>query len=97
LTTPEQWLELVNIMLFSLFNTALIAKKYSKVQGGSLVAVVEGRSQSQTIPFETVRGYIATFIHRDHHLPFVFPSQPNKLILPVSLIWSVQVKFNIIL
>jgi hypothetical protein len=91
----------------------LIAKKYSKVQDGSVVAVTESRSQSQTIPFETVRGYNAfvyeyywwpgyvlekyeendefkiRFLHT--HAPsaaFVFPSQTDKLILPVSLILS---------
>jgi ribosomal protein S17 len=35
-------------------NTTLIAKKYSKAQDGSVVAVAESRSQSQTIRFETV-------------------------------------------
>jgi hypothetical protein len=43
----------------------LIAKKYSKAQDGTVVAVPESRSQSHTIPFETVRGYIA-IVYGDH-------------------------------
>jgi hypothetical protein len=52
--------DVTSISCFSPYpNTTLIAKKYSKVQDGSVVAVAESRSQSQTIQFETVRGYIA--------------------------------------
>jgi hypothetical protein len=36
-------------------DTMLFAKKYSKAQDGCVVAVAECRSQSQTIPFETVK------------------------------------------
>jgi hypothetical protein len=94
-------------------NTILIAKKYSKAQDGTVVAVAESRSQSDTIPFETVTGCI-TIVYEDHwwlqyvfekcerneefkirflhpHGPsasFVFPSQPDELTLPVSLISS---------
>jgi hypothetical protein len=94
-------------------NTTLIAKKYSKVQDGSAVAMAESISHNQTIPFETVRGLIAA-VYEDHwrsglvlekhdeneefkmrflhaHGPSpssVFPSQPDELILPVSLILS---------
>jgi hypothetical protein len=49
-------------------NTTLIAKKYSTAQDGSVVAVAESRTQSQTIPFETVRGYIAV-VDEDHWWP----------------------------
>jgi hypothetical protein len=49
-------------------NTTLIAKIYSKVQDGSVVAVAESRSQGQTIPFETVRGYIA-IVYEAHWWP----------------------------
>jgi hypothetical protein len=35
-----------------IYGTTLIAKKYCKVQDGSVVAVTESRSQSQTIPCE---------------------------------------------
>jgi hypothetical protein len=92
-------------------NTTLIAKKYSKAQDSSVMAVAESRNQSHTIPFETLRRYI-TVVYEDHcwlgyvlekdgeneefkirflhpHGPspcFVFPSQPDELILPVSLI-----------
>jgi hypothetical protein len=92
-------------------NTTLVTKKYSKAQDSSVVAVAESRSQSQTIPFETVTGYM-TVVYEDHlwlgyvlekceeneefkikflhpHGPsasFVFPSQPDELILPVSVI-----------
>jgi hypothetical protein len=43
----------------------LIAKKYSKAKHGTLVVVAESRSQSHTIPFERVRGYIAV-VYEDH-------------------------------
>jgi hypothetical protein len=46
-------------------NTTLTAKIYSEVQDGFVVAVAENRSQSQTIPFETVRGYMAV-VYEDH-------------------------------
>jgi hypothetical protein len=46
-------------------NTALIAKKYSKAQGGSVVAVAESKSQRQTTPFVTAGGYIA-IVYEDH-------------------------------
>jgi hypothetical protein len=46
-------------------NTTLIAKKYSKAQNGTVEAVAESRSESQTIPFETVRRYIAV-LYEDH-------------------------------
>jgi hypothetical protein len=49
-------------------NTTLTAKKYSKVQDGSVVAVAESRSHSHAIPFETVRGYI-TVVYEDHWWP----------------------------
>jgi hypothetical protein len=77
------------------------------------VAVGESTRQSQTIPFETVTGYIAMvcedhwwlgyvlekyekneefkmrFLHRHGPLAsFVFPSQPEELILSTSLILS---------
>jgi hypothetical protein len=45
--------------------TTLITKKYSKTQDGTVVAVAESISQSHTIPFETVRGYI-TIVYEDH-------------------------------
>jgi hypothetical protein len=89
----------------------LIEKNYSKAQDGSVVAVAEIRSQSNTIPLETFRGYI-TVVYEDHswlgyvlekydeyeefkirflypHGPsasFVFPSQPDELLVAVSLI-----------
>jgi hypothetical protein len=94
-------------------NTTLTAKKYSKAQDGSEVAVAESRSHSHTIPFETVRGYITVvsenhwwlrYVLEKYHeneefksrflhphgpsLSFVFPSQPDELIPPVSLILS---------
>jgi hypothetical protein len=43
----------------------VIAKKYSKAQDGTVVAVAENRSQSQSLPFETIRGYIAV-VYEDH-------------------------------
>jgi hypothetical protein len=46
----------------------LIAKKYSKVQDGTVVAVAESTSQSQTIPFETVTGYVA-IVYEDYWWP----------------------------
>jgi hypothetical protein len=46
----------------------LIAKKYSKAQDGSVVAVAESRSQSHTLPFETVRGY-TTVVYEDYWWP----------------------------
>jgi hypothetical protein len=46
-------------------NTTLIAKKFSKAQDGSVVAVAESRSQSHTIPFQTVTGSI-TVVYEDH-------------------------------
>jgi hypothetical protein len=49
-------------------NTTFIARKYSEAQDGCVVAVAESRSQSQTVPFETVRGYIAV-VYEDHWWP----------------------------
>jgi hypothetical protein len=49
-------------------STALIAKKYSKAQDGSVVAVAKGRSQSNPIQFEAVRGYV-TIVYEDHWWP----------------------------
>jgi hypothetical protein len=40
-------------------------KKCSKAPDGPVVAVAESRSQSHTIPLETVRGYI-TIVYEDH-------------------------------
>jgi hypothetical protein len=39
-------------------NTILTAKKYSRAQDSTVVAVGESSSQSHTIPFQTVTGYI---------------------------------------
>jgi hypothetical protein len=94
----------------------LIEEKYSVAHDGSVVAVAESRSQSHTVPFETVRGCI-TVVYEDHrwlgyvlekyeeneefetrflhpHEPLassVLPSQPDELILPMSLILSVVI------